>query len=313
MSFPAGAWRSRGTRSSHPTPACSTVAVIALRIHRDGWSLSRRVESAIEEGRWAKVRGSMVHGAVQLPATSEEVMSSFRVPAGEGAANLIRAETPEALPAALARARIPAPGPVVVLVGGAAGLDDGRLRRLIPVFAVGLVPAIERAGAVAVDGGTDAGVMRLLGEARSANSAAFRLVGVAAEGTVRVPGRGAQPRRRRGARASPHRLRPRSGGRLGRGGVLDRDGSRLPRRPSTVRDGPRQRGRHRVPRCSVQSRRRPAGHRDRRIGQGRGRDRRGDPGGASGSTGAGKSRPRVSSVVWTRISRPWCARRCPRL
>ena len=130
----------------------------------------------------------MVHGGVQLPATSEGVMSSFRVPAGEGAASLVRAETPEALPAALARAGIPAPGPVVVLVGGAGGLDADRLRRLIPVFAVGLVPAIERVGAVAVDGGTDAGVMRLLGEARSANSAAFRLVGVAAEGTVRVPG-----------------------------------------------------------------------------------------------------------------------------
>ena len=114
-------------------------------------------------------------------------MNSFRVPTGVGAATLVRAESPEALPAALARARIPAPGPVVVLVGGAGGLDADRLRRLIPVFAVGLVPAIERAGAVAVDGGTDAGVMRLLGEARIANSAAFRLVGVAAEGTVRVP------------------------------------------------------------------------------------------------------------------------------
>jgi hypothetical protein len=42
---------------------------------------------------------------------------------------------------------------------------------------------------VAVDGGTNAGVMRLLGEAHAAGAAGFPLVGVAAEGTVRVPGR----------------------------------------------------------------------------------------------------------------------------
>jgi hypothetical protein len=39
-----------------------------------------------------------------------------------------------------------------------------------------------------VDGGTDSGVMRLIGRARSAEGADFPLVGVAAEGTVTLPG-----------------------------------------------------------------------------------------------------------------------------
>jgi SLOG in TRPM, prokaryote len=39
-----------------------------------------------------------------------------------------------------------------------------------------------------VDGGTDAGVMRLMGRARAETGAAFPLVGVAAAGTISLPG-----------------------------------------------------------------------------------------------------------------------------
>jgi hypothetical protein len=60
--------------------------------------------------------------------------------------------------------------------------------RLRPALAFGLVPVMRRLGAVGVDGGTRAGVMRLLGELRSRAGASFPLVAVAAEGTVRMPG-----------------------------------------------------------------------------------------------------------------------------
>jgi hypothetical protein len=43
-------------------------------------------------------------------------------------------------------------------------------------------------GGVGVDGGTFSGVMRLFGEARAEAGATFPLVGVAAVGTVRLPG-----------------------------------------------------------------------------------------------------------------------------
>jgi hypothetical protein len=94
----------------------------------------------------------------------------------------------EGLPQALAALGLRAPRPVVVVVGGASGLSAEDQQRLRPLFTQALVPALERHGAVAVDGGTRAGVMQLLGRARTAASAAFPLVGVAAEGTVRLPG-----------------------------------------------------------------------------------------------------------------------------
>jgi SLOG in TRPM, prokaryote len=91
---------------------------------------------------------------------------------------------------ALAAVGLVAPRPVVVLVGGAAGLSAAVEEELRPLFTGGLVPALESLEAVAVDGGTRSGVMALLGEARSRLRASFPLVGVAADGTVRVPGDG---------------------------------------------------------------------------------------------------------------------------
>ena len=47
---------------------------------------------------------------------------------------------------------------------------------------------INRLGLVAIDGGTGSGVMRLFGEVRSDADLDFPLVGVAAVGTVTLPG-----------------------------------------------------------------------------------------------------------------------------
>jgi hypothetical protein len=76
----------------------------------------------------------------------------------------------------------------VVLIGGAGGLASKDRQLLLPFFRDRLVPALEEIDALVVDGGTDAGVMRLLGEGRSFRKARFRLVGVAAAHTVAWPG-----------------------------------------------------------------------------------------------------------------------------
>ena len=78
--------------------------------------------------------------------------------------------------------------PVLVLVGGAAGLDEGELERLAPMFTNVLAPLAEKLGACVVDGGTDAGVMRLMGRARSRTQARFPLVGVLVADLVTMPG-----------------------------------------------------------------------------------------------------------------------------
>jgi hypothetical protein len=108
----------------------------------------------------------------------------------------VRVDQPSDLPAALAALGLHAPRLVVVLVGGAGLMDARDLDRLRPLFERGLVPLAERLGVVVIDGGTDAGVMRLIGRARTTAQATFPLVGVPAVGTVRFPGKHPRARRR---------------------------------------------------------------------------------------------------------------------
>ena len=103
-------------------------------------------------------------------------------------ATAVRVQRDGELPAALAALGLKASRPVAVISGGADRLDPADQDRLRPLFGSGLVPALVPLGAAAIDGGTWSGVMRLLGEARSVTDAGFPLVGVAAAGTVTLPG-----------------------------------------------------------------------------------------------------------------------------
>lgn len=91
------------------------------------------------------------------------------------------------LPSALSRLGLGLTRPVLVSVGGASGLDAGVADRLLALFRDRLAPLLDQLGAAVVDGGTDAGVMALMGQARRAAGARFPLLGVAARGTVRLP------------------------------------------------------------------------------------------------------------------------------
>ena len=114
---------------------------------------------------------------------------SFEVAFPDGSeARAVRVRRSEGLPSALRELGLGRPRPVLVLVGGAGGLDGADMARLRPLFTEVLVPLAESLGASVVDGGTDAGVMRLMGRARAEGGAAFPLVGVAAAGTISLPG-----------------------------------------------------------------------------------------------------------------------------
>jgi hypothetical protein len=91
--------------------------------------------------------------------------------------------------------------PVLVIVGGAGGLDEAAQVRLRSLFVEGLAPLAARLDVTVVDGGTDAGVMRLMGEARTEIGGTFPLVGVAPAGKAAIPG---DPSATEG-----HRLEPR--------------------------------------------------------------------------------------------------------
>lgn len=80
------------------------------------------------------------------------------------------------------------PKPVLILVGGADGLGKVPAQRLKPLFRYTLAPLIDRLSAIVIDGGTDSGIMALMGQARARMNAGFPLLGVTAKGTVCLPG-----------------------------------------------------------------------------------------------------------------------------
>src|SRR4051794_6977523 len=58
---------------------------------------------------------------------------------------------------------------VIVLVGGAGAMGETELETMAQVLRDEVVPVAERWDAVVIDGGTDSGVMRLIGRVRSAS------------------------------------------------------------------------------------------------------------------------------------------------
>jgi hypothetical protein len=92
------------------------------------------------------------------------------------------------LPVVLAELGLTRSSPVLVVIGGADGLDETGLARLRPFFTEALATLAEALDVCVVDGGTDVGVMSLMGRARAELGGTFPLVGVAAEGTVMPAG-----------------------------------------------------------------------------------------------------------------------------
>ena len=110
--------------------------------------------------------------------------------AGDIRASRIRIASTDEIAAALDSAGLRLDRAVIVLVGGAATMGEKHVETVAQVLRDEVVPVAERRDAVVIDGGTDSGVMQLIGRARSALGGRFPLIGVAAESTVRVPGAG---------------------------------------------------------------------------------------------------------------------------
>ncbi|MEU6584393.1 hypothetical protein [Nocardia sp. NPDC046763] len=116
---------------------------------------------------------------------------------------ILYADTMAGLVQAVRSAGIARNRPVLVLIGGASRMDPRLKPILCDLFVKSLIPMVERLGGAIVDGGTDAGIMRVIGRAHARTGASFPLVGIAAEGTVTVTGTGDRDRRA-GALPEPH-------------------------------------------------------------------------------------------------------------
>jgi hypothetical protein len=76
--------------------------------------------------------------------------------------------------------------PVISIIGGAGGMSESHLEKVKPAFKT-IVEFAHQNNAVIVDGGTDSGVMRLLGQTKKQLGLDIALVGIAAGGTVLFP------------------------------------------------------------------------------------------------------------------------------
>jgi hypothetical protein len=83
------------------------------------------------------------------------------------------------LPQAIEEMGLQVARPTLVVVGGASKMREAEFLQIQRLFIEVLAPVAENLGAYVVDGGTDAGVMRLMGEARTQIGAKFTLIGVA--------------------------------------------------------------------------------------------------------------------------------------
>jgi hypothetical protein len=91
------------------------------------------------------------------------------------------------LSAALSQIGLKGPRPILVLVGGAGGISPEDMVRLKLLFVNVIAPLAQALGAAVVDGGTDTGIMQLIGQARAATATTFPLIGVAPSGKVAIP------------------------------------------------------------------------------------------------------------------------------
>jgi hypothetical protein len=89
---------------------------------------------------------------------------------------------------AVRRLGLPQARPSLVLIGGADGMSASELTALKPLFRDVLAPLVETRSAVVLDGGTDTGVMQLMGAARAERRASFPLVGVVTAALAALPG-----------------------------------------------------------------------------------------------------------------------------
>ncbi len=102
-------------------------------------------------------------------------------------AQVLQVQPSQDLTSALSAMNLLERRPVLVVIGGASQISEADLLQLEHLFVEVLAPLAQELGLLVVDGGTDAGVMRLMGKARSQSQGTFPLIGVSPIGLVKFP------------------------------------------------------------------------------------------------------------------------------
>lgn len=86
------------------------------------------------------------------------------------------------------RLRLQRPSATIFITGGAGHMDAEATALTRPLIEHGLIHFAQNHDLTIIDGGTESGVMALIGQARRQQNATFPLVGVAPIGTINYPG-----------------------------------------------------------------------------------------------------------------------------
>jgi hypothetical protein len=82
---------------------------------------------------------------------------------------------------------ITSPRALILLFGGAAGLDESPKANLSTLFADGVTPVAAELGALIIDGGTQSGIMAIMGEAVARYPGTCQLLGITPKGKITHP------------------------------------------------------------------------------------------------------------------------------
>lgn len=80
------------------------------------------------------------------------------------------------------------PSPCLFISGGAGGMSDEDIAKTRKIMDDGVAKFASEHGITVIDGGTESGVMQMIGEARRNHGYSFPLIGVAPSGRIKYPG-----------------------------------------------------------------------------------------------------------------------------
>lgn len=102
-------------------------------------------------------------------------------------AKAVRIQSSDTVGEALAALQLTEPRPVIFVSGGAGGMSD-KDKALTKSIVEAVCIFAEEQSAVIVDGGTESGIMQMLGDIRKTHNSKFLLVGVSPLGKISYPG-----------------------------------------------------------------------------------------------------------------------------
>ena len=121
-----------------------------------------------------------------MPKTSANEFVEHRFSNGQ-LAKILKVDESSDYEGALSTLDLHGPKPTLLVIGGASQMTQESKDKLLAFFNNTLADLSERAGITVLDGGTDAGVIHMMGQARQHISGRVNLVGVAPLHRVSFP------------------------------------------------------------------------------------------------------------------------------